>query len=97
MLIFWGFPRRPSSPFQSENALARRPQAEKVAGAVWAFGWTQVICFVNSSSKMPGLGRARRKTRPSRCGHSVGLFCDFFSRRVLLCSESNAYAIAFAQ
>ena len=47
--------------FQSENALARRPQAEKVARAIWAFGWLvkRLLC----------------------------------SRRLLLCSESNAYAI----
>ena len=26
---------------RTENALARRPQAEKVARAIWAFGWTK--------------------------------------------------------
>jgi hypothetical protein len=46
--------------------------------------------------KMPRLGRARRKTRPSRCGHSVGLFIA--SLRLLIVSfdamsESNARAI----
>ena len=49
-------------------------------------------------SKMPRLGRARRKTLPSRCGHSVGLVERLLlSRRLLLCSESNAYAIGLLQ
>ncbi len=43
--------------------------------------------------KMPWLGRARRKTRPSRCGHSVGSQAAVSFHRYVRVSETRCIRI----
>ena len=93
-LIRFGTRYRPLVYPSSEDALARRPQAEKVARAMWAFGWRQVIRLY-LVRKCPGLGGPGGKPSQAVVGIRLAWLSDFFlSRRLLLCSESNAYAIA---